>query len=134
MAFVPQFKLYASNGLTLIYTFPIVYKTNFPQPQIDYVEVTSLRSQGSIIIPGGDKPWDLELNFALVGEDYETVAGLLNTLETTVLFNTPYVLKIDKSPTTKYEYNIKRLVPFEYEESLRTDIQKVRGILRVNSW
>jgi hypothetical protein len=140
MAFIPKFELYDATGLNKLYTFPAVYKTNAPQSVANYVEVTGFRGKGSIIIPGGEQSWDLEMSFVLVAEDYEALTALIDGVEAIAL-NTPYILKIGKyavapnsGTETHYEYNVKRIVPFEYEESLRTNYQKVNATFRVNSW
>lgn len=133
-SWVPQFKLYDSAGTTLLYTFPAVNFTNAPQTVESFVEVTSLRSKGSVIIAGGEAIWDLEMRFTLIGEDYEEVTALIEALETIVAFNTPYVLRIDKTASTYFEYPVKRLESFEYDENLRTDFQRVTARFHVNSW
>lgn len=133
-SWIPKFKLYDSTGINLLYTFPSVNFTNAPQTIESFVEVTSLRSKGSIIIDGGEAIWDLEMRFTLIGEDYEAVTALIESLESIVEFNIPYVLRIDKTISTYFEYPIKRLESFVYDENLRTDFQRVSARFRVNSW
>jgi hypothetical protein len=134
MTWTPSFDLWNSTGTVLIYTFPAVNYTNAPQSVKANIEITSQRSSGSIIIPGGEKPWDLELRFNLIGDDYEEVAGKIDLLESTIDVNTPYLLRIDKSQSTYYEYKVKRLQPFNYAESLRNWLQEVTASFRVNCW
>ena len=131
---VPDFKLYDSTGTTLLYTFPAVNYTNAPQSVEDSVEITNLRSRGAIIIPGGQKPWNLEMDFTLLGDDYEDVTSQIESLENTVALNTPYVLRIDKTDSTYFEYPVKRIEPFIYDSSLRNYFQEVKVILRANCW
>lgn len=131
---VPKFKLYNSAGTGLIYTFPAVNFTNAPQTVKDTVEITNLRSKGAIIIPGGEKPWDLVLNFTIIGEDYEDVTSQIVSLENTVQIDTPYVLRIDKTPSSYFEYAVKRLQPFNYDSNLRNYYQEIRATLRANCW
>lgn len=134
MAWVPKFKLFASNGSTLIYTFPYVNFTNAPQSTEEYVEHQNIRAKGSLIIKGGKKAWDLILRFTLLTEDYQSLMALITNLEDTVLFNTPYVLKIEKAPNDYLIYNVKRLVAFEYEDNIRTNFTEVTANFRAYSW
>lgn len=134
MAWAPSFDLWNSAGTVLLYTFPAVNYTNAPQSVEANVEITSQRSAGSIIIPGGEKPWDLELRFNLTGDDYEDVAGKIDLLESTIDVNTPYLIRIDKTQSTYYQYKVKRIQPFNYAESLRNWRQEVTARFRVNCW
>lgn len=135
--FVPKFTLWSSDGSTLIYTFPAVNFTNAPQTVPDVVEITNLRSKCGIIIDGGnDKPWDLQLNFILSGKGYVNVTDEIESLISSVETKTPYILRIERSDTLGdyFEYNVKRIVPFTFQESLRRNIQPVVAIFRANSW
>jgi hypothetical protein len=134
MAWIPKFRLYNSAGDTLLYTFPAVNYTNAPQSIEDFVEISNLRAQGSIVIDGGESPWDIEMRFTIMGDDYEDITAEIVDLEDTVEFNTPYLLRIDKTGGSYFEYKVKRLTPFTYEENLRNSYQKVQAIFRVNSW
>ena len=131
---VPEFRLYDSAGTGLLYTFPAVNYTNAPQSIERFVEHENVRAKGSLIINGGEASWDLEMRFTIIGDDYEDITSKIVTLENTVQFNTPYILIIAKTPTTSFQYNVKRLEAFDYADSLRTSFQKVSCILRVNSW
>lgn len=98
---VPKHKVYASDGATLVYTIedvmrrdPVIAKT-VP----DFVEHTNLRSSGSIQIPGGNKPYDITLYARLAGANYTELINNLESLTSTVLINTNYYLKFDKSLT-----------------------------------
>jgi hypothetical protein len=134
MSWVPTFKLYDYTATTLLYTFPLVQYTNAPQSVQDTVEISNLRGQGSIILDGGNSAWDLELQFVLRGDDYEDLTSKIDELESALELNTPYQLTIDKSESAVYQYKVKRITPITYDASLRTRIQKVSVLLRVNSW
>lgn len=134
MVWIPQFKLYNSAGTVLLYTFSAVNFTNAPQSVKDTVEITNLRSRGAIEIPGGEKPWDLEMRFTILGDDYEDIASQIDTLETTIELQIPYLLRIDKSSSSYYEYPVKRLQPIFYNEGLRNDWVEMRIIFRANCW
>jgi len=131
---IPTFKLFDSTGTVLKYTFPAVNYTNAPQSVENFIEHETIKSKGSLIVEGGESSWDLIMRFTLLGDGYEEVTSLIDDLEDKVRFNTPYVLVIAKSPTTSYQYKVKRLQSFEYVESLRLQIQKVSCILKVNVW
>lgn len=137
MAFVPKFTLWDSTGTTLLYTFNAVFDSNAPQTVRDSVQINNLRAQGSIIVDGGEKSWVLNLKFALVGTDYSDVTAQIDTLESTILLNTPYLLLLDKTISTFYQFKVKRTQPFEWlnvEENRRNTIQKINSNFLVNSW
>jgi hypothetical protein len=94
----------------------------------------SLRSQGAIILDGGDAPWDLIMTFHVSGDEYDNVADAIDTLENTIQLNTPYLLRIYKSDTTYYQYKIKRIQPFIYSQNLRLSYQQIDATFRANSW
>jgi hypothetical protein len=129
-----RFKLYNSGGTSLLYTFFAVTYTNAPQSVQDTVEITNLRSKGSIIIDGGEAPFDILMRFHVAGDTYEDIMAEITTLESTIQLNTPYLLRIYKTASTYDQYSIKRLEPFEYAENLRLNFTEINGIFRANSW
>lgn len=134
MSFVPTFKLYASDGVTLVYTFPVVQATNAPQSLKKGTVIEGMRGKGCLIIPGGDSSWDLVIRGVFLADNYTDLTSLINTLETSVVTNTKYVLKIEKSVSTSFDYNVQRIEAIDYPESLRTDYQEYVIRLKVNSW
>jgi hypothetical protein len=136
MPFVPTFKLYDSSGDELQYTFTAVQDANYPHSEKDFIEHTSQRGKGSVIIDGGEKAWDLTIRFVISGTDYEDLTDEIDDLESDIDLNVPYVLKIDKTNSTTYDYNVKRILPIEYpiESNLRNTFQEVIITFRVNSW
>jgi hypothetical protein len=134
MSFVPEFKLYQTDGLTLVYTFPIVQSTNAPQSPVKAVEIEAIRGQGSIIIDGGVSSWDLTIRGLFYGDDYQALIAKVDDIESKIDTLTPYILKIEKTPSTHYEYKVKRIEPILYEESLRDNYIYYRITLKVNSW
>lgn len=134
---VPKFTLWSSDGLTLLYTFVAVQDTNFPQTPTDHVMHTNLRSSGGVVISGGLKPFEGFITFWLTGESYEIVIGLIDTLVSAIPMNTAYLLRIDKTPSTYYQYPVKRLLDFEWtgvSRDLRNYRQEVNLKLMANSW
>ena len=139
MAWVPKFTLRSADNGTELYVFIAVQSTNLPQTPVDTVAITTLRSKGAVVIDGGIKPFDATINFVLWDNSgsYETLMGLVDTLETTIPVNTPFILRMDKSPSTYFEYKVKRLVPFDYsnvEEDKRLYRQQVTVNFFANSW
>lgn len=143
----PTYKLYASNGVTLIYNFEFVIDDGAGSPFFNpknYVEHSSLRGQGSYISEGSLSAFDLPLTFLLQGsgnsteEKYEDLAAQINALDTTIAFNTPYILKVELviGGTTK-DIKVKRLQDFSFpldRKKKRTSIQTVNVVFRALSW
>lgn len=134
MDWYPNYKLYAANGSSLVYTFQYITNDSGPAPTLKNTEISGIRGNGSIIIAGSQGAWDLDLNFILIGTDYQDLITKINSLESTIVMNTQYVLKIDLSPSTTKDYNVKRIVPIKWDTSLRTRIQKGSIVFRVLSW
>ena len=130
----PSYNLYASDGITLIYTFNFVTEDNSPQDPIRFTEVMGSRGQGSIIVPGSVLAWDLILGFFLTGTNYQDLIAKMDSIQSTVVFNAPYILKIDRTPSTSVSYNVKRIVPIKWDASQRFYSQRGSINFRVNSW
>ena len=134
MDWSPSYKLYASDGITLIYTFQYITEDNSPQDPFYQVEITGIRGQGSLIVEGSVASWDLNLGFWLIGNNYQDLIAKMDTLQSTVAPNTSYILKIDRTPSTSQSYHVKRIVPIQWQSSGRYYSQKGNLILRVNAW
>lgn len=136
MSFVPSYVIWNSSETAIIYTIPIVHRDNSPQDPFNYEELTSFRGQGSVIIPGSNNAsWDLTLDFILQGDDYEDLISKMDTMESIIVKNTRYILKIGRTSSTTKDYKVKRLLPIDwYQEGRRTKFQRGRITLRVNSW
>ena len=136
--FTPKFKLYNSGaGGLLRYTFIAVQYTNAPQTSGKHVEIKGQRGIGSIIIDGGTNTWELIIRGILYNEgddDYQSLTADIDSLETAVVYNTPYVLRIEKTALTYYEYKVKRVKAIAYSDSFRTDFQEYEIKLLVNTW
>jgi hypothetical protein len=134
MTWHPSYNLYASNGSSLVYTFNYITNDNSPQDPLKQTEISGIRGIGSIIIAGSQSAWDLNLEFVLVGTDYQDLISKMDSLESTIALNTDYVLKIDRTPSTTKDYNVKRIVPIQWQQSKRTTLQRGNIIFRVYSW
>jgi hypothetical protein len=114
MAFIPTFKLFAQNGVDLVYQFEHVLDWGngpFIDPQT-YAEHKSLRGQGSIISDGSDDTWNFILDFYLSGTDYADLVANMKAVKTAVVFNTKYILKIQLTAGGSTEdLYVKRLSP-----------------------
>ena len=134
----PTYKLYASNGITLIYEFENVIGINDFQDPSTFIEHTSLRGQGSIITEGTTAPWDLKVDFILTADDYEALVALLNALPTTVVKFTKYILKVQLTSGTTKDYKVKRLESFQFpignDLRKRVTFQTSSINLRVDTW
>jgi len=139
---VPKVNLWSSNGLTLLYTFPAVNDHNAPQSVKKSIIQTNFRSQGGIVIPGGEDVWELTIRFTLTADGYENIASAIENLENAIQLHILYLIRIDKTQTSYFNqanggYKVKRTKPFEYldrAQDLMNDIQKVSASFDVNSW
>lgn len=134
MVFIPRIKLYQSDGLTLQYTFLVVQSTNMPQSVKKNALIEAKRGNGAIVIPGSDSSWEIVIHSILAGADYEAIDTKIAALETAIVLHTPYVIKFDKTATTTYSYNVKRILPIEYPDSLRIYDQLAIIKLLANAW
>ena len=131
------FKLYASDGITLVHTFSCVYSANYPRSEKDLIEHTNIRAKGSLVVDGGDKSWTISIKGVIFAEDYDTLTILIDNFESNILLNTEYYLKISKSVSggTYYSYKVKRVSPIIFQEdSLRTNFIEYTCELLVNAW
>ena len=136
MSFIPSFKLYASNGVTLVYEFenvipPII---GWPSDNPSSIEFTNTRASGSIIIPEGTKPYNIVLNGILLADDYTALTTKIFALRDTVVANTRYILTLDKSVSTYDTIKVMRLVNIDLETSKRVNNQRYAVTLRALSW
>lgn len=134
MSFVPSFKLYASNGTTLVYTIANVISTNWPKDNPSSIVLHNQRSTGSIIIPSGNKSWDLQLDAVLIGTSYSDLASKKNTLLSSISANTRYVLKIDTSISTTDDLKVMRLTDIVWGNTNTRTYQYFTLNLSVDSW
>lgn len=137
MAWVPSYTLWSADGMTLIYTFFAVQDCNVPQSPQDTVVKTNFRSSGAVVISGGNKPFEARINFWLVGDSYADVIAAIDLLISTVPVNTAFLLRVDKSPSTFYQYNVKRVQDFEWlnqNRDWRNYRQEVNCPLLANAW
>jgi hypothetical protein len=138
MTWIPRFKLYDSDSITLVHQFEAPQQTNAPQSSIRHIPIEGVRGKGRLIIPAGTETWDLEIEGVLyidaAVEDYQDLTAKIDEMENNIALNTAYYLRIDKTPSTYYEYKVKRVEPIEYHESLRTDSQRYTVRFIVNAW
>ena len=137
----PRFRLYQSDGTTLVFEFDATLDwDNSPfQDPITFTEHTSLRGKGSIISEGSPAPFDFPLRFLLTGADYKDLVGQMGSLRSTILNNTKYVLRIDIDEIGGTEdLKVKRLssilFPITSDSKKVVTFQEGTIIFRVNSW
>jgi len=134
----PTFKLYESDGVTLVYEFENVTEINDFQDPSTFIEHTSLRGQGSIISEGDDASWDLTLTFILLDDNYQGLSNQLNNLLSTINKFTKYILSVDygDSGNTK-DYKAMRLNSIDFplnNQKKRINIQTAQITFRVGTW
>ena len=133
----PTYVLWNSTETATIYTFPHVWFDSSVgrNPKV-FNEITGLRGQGSVIIPGSTAaPFDLELRFRLRAANYQALMVLIDALDTTIVQNTAYVLKIGRSVSTTKDFNVKRIQDFtKIDDDNLTRWADISCILRGNSW
>jgi len=134
MTWFPRYKLYASDGLTLVYTFDAVTNDNSPQDPKKFYEVEGSRGQGSIHVSGSNASWDLVLRFHLHASDYEALIAKMDSVESTIPMNTNYIIKIDRTPSTTKNYNVMRKQPISWEDTKRVSYQFGIITFRTNAW
>ncbi len=144
MASFPTWKLYQSDGTTIVYEFECVVNTDYNKDPANFVEHQALRGKGSIIIPGSESAWDLPLSFVLIGigansqEKYESLSAQINTLKATILKFTKYILKVEITQGgSTNDYKVQRTATMTFPNTgnrKRINIQEVNITLRVDSW
>lgn len=134
MAWVPKYRVYEDDGLTLVYTFDAITGDISPLDPKRFSEAKNIRGQGSIIVPGSDDVWDLPLDFHLSGDEYEDIIAKMHNLKDTIVVQTKYILKIDLTQSTTENYNVMRLLPIQWDKNKRVTFQKGIITFRVNTW
>ncbi len=140
MAWIPTFKLYASDGISLIYQFEHVLDWGdgpFFDPK-SYVVHKSFRGQGGIVSDGTDDTWNFGLEFYLSGSDYADLVAKMKAVSTSIVFNTKYILKIQLSSGGSTEdLYVKRLSNVTYPiSSLNKVVTSQKGTINflVDCW
>jgi len=133
--FIPRFIVYKSDGATTQYTFEYVTETNWPREgDQKFIEHTNLRSNGSIIIPGGQSSWDLEITGCLLGTDYSNLISKKFSIQSDIVTQTKYVLKIDKTSTTVDTLKVMRLSDIKWGKTNHRTYQFYTVIFKVGCW
>lgn len=138
MVWVPSHKIYASDGATLIYTIEdVVRRTPALSVDVpDYIEHTNIRSNGSIIVTGGNRSYDIDIYARLGADNYTALMTALQSLKNTIAINTHYYLKIDTSNSATDDIKVMRLEPITVDPN-RGNLNKFLYYtirLRANSW
>lgn len=112
MSFVPSAKIYQTNGTTLVYNIGHmikVYTSGWPDDENpDQISLENLRSQGKIIIPGGNKSSEIIIGGRITADNYEGLMTAFEALKSAIQVNTNYYLKIDTSSTTTDDLKVAR--------------------------
>jgi len=134
MPFIPSFELYKADGTTPQYTFPCVYETNIPQTGIKNTVIEGMRGIGCVVVPGSESSFDITLHGVFLADTYDLITQAIDNMETYIVAGTTYVLKLDKTVSTAYSYNVIRLQSIEYPVSLRLNYQEYIVTFKTNSW
>lgn len=136
----PRFRIYESNGVTLVYDLEFVLDWG-NSPLLDpetFVLHKSLRGQGGIVSEGSQDTWELPLTFRLIADDYESLIAKMQLIKNAIEFNTKYFLKIDLTTGgSTLDLKVKRLSPITFPlVNRQKTVKHQTGILTltVNSW
>lgn len=138
MPWTPTFKIYATNGSTLIYTLPLVIQSNHNNVGNNkFIRLENGRSIGATYIEGGLDDEDIVIEGVLRGTSYENLVTLRDSMLAAIVSNTAYYLKVDKSPSATYEFKVKRLQGIEFtigdKNKMNTRLD-YKIVLKNNSW
>ena len=118
--YVPTHKIYDSTNTSLIYNIEDVVARE-PALSIEvpnFVEHANLRSGGSITVPGGNEPYNMVIRARLGAANYTALMTALQSLQSTILINTHYYLRIGLSVSTSDNIKIQRLSPISVVPNL----------------
>lgn len=134
--FIPTFKIYDSSNTSLVYTFEYIIPPiiGWPSDNPASIEHTNLRSSGAITIPEGNNPYDIILNGVLIADNYTALTTQIFALRDTIVANTKYVLRLDKSVSTYDSINVMRKTPIVWNEEKRVNIQRYTIQLQALAW
>lgn len=138
MSWVPTFKIYATNGSTLIYNLPLVINSNHNNVGNNkIITLKNGRSIGATYIEGGLDDEDIIIEGVLKSTNYEGLVTLRDAMVAAIVPNTAYYLKIDKSISSTYEFKVRRLQGIEFtigdKNKMNTRLD-YKIILKNNAW
>jgi hypothetical protein len=136
MSIIPRIKLYDSAGTTLLYTFTAVQDTNIPLEEIRSSKITPYRGRGAIVLTGSVKDSDIYVSGILDAADYEALVVLMDSMKSTIVKGTKYILKMDKSSSGQYSYNVKMVddISMPIDEDKRNTYQNYKCTFISNAW
>jgi hypothetical protein len=131
--FIPKFTLLTTTDEEVM-VLPIINYSNLPKTSIKHTLIEGIRGIGCLVITGSVASFDGILKGTLVGNDYNAVTVAIDDLESKFSVGTRFKLKIDKTISTSYLYNIIRIEEIDYPESLRNNYQHFTLTFKVNAW
>lgn len=137
MTWIPTFKIYASDGTTLVYNLAqVIDIQGWPKDNPFSVQLVNTRSGSAITIPGGDKPYDIIITGRLAAANYTDLTTAMFSLRNTIVKNTHYYLKIDTSISTTDNLKVMRLNEIVWDDKglRRTKVCYYTITFSVNSW
>ena len=137
MSAFPKFRLFDILGTTLVRELEYVTNINDYQDPGDFVEISTTRGTGAVIIPGGDLSWNLTISFYLMGNDYEDLTAQIQSLQSDIPKYTGFILRVDDTITTTTDYKVMRVqsiqFPVNATSKKRVTLQRVILTFRVNT-
>lgn len=120
MSFVPKAYVYNSDGVTLIYTIldilaPIEGWPNAENPK--NVTYENIRSSGELSTSGGNGSFEIKIRGRLKEANYTDLIASWGILQSAVVANTAYILKLETSVSTTVSFNVKRKGKIEIEKT-----------------
>jgi hypothetical protein len=117
----PNAIIYQSNGTTPVYTISDILAPIDGWPNTDNpknVTYSNIRSAGELSVSGGSSSFEIGIRGRLKFGSYEDLISAWNTLQSTIVANTSYVLKIKITSTPTYStFNVKRKGKIEIEKT-----------------
>lgn len=120
MAFTPKAYIYASDGITLVYTISDILAPIEGWPNTDNpknVTYENIRSAGELSTAGGSSSYEIRIRGRLKEANYTALITAWNSLQSAVVANTAYYLKIEKSAILTDDIKVKRKGRIEIEKT-----------------
>ena len=135
MPYVPTFEIYDVTGLIKATDLQVLNITGWPKDEPSSIEHQNLRGSGSIIVPAGNKPYDITIRGRLAATDYENLVDDFDDLIDAIPANTSLILRIGLSAASDDDIKVMRLREITREDAGNfTRFLYYQLVLRANSW
>jgi len=110
------------------YDLPLVFSVSDPEPGMKATVIEGVRGDGSLVIPGGKRSQEIVIRGKLVETDdgYKDIVTLMTEMRTKVTKDiaTLTMKHYDGGWIADWQYQVRRITPIEFPESLRTSSQE----------